>query len=63
MSHVEVCRERPELLAGRPVGQYHCPQCGCMVLAGMPHLPHDQGCAYGGAPDPVYDGPTAEESP
>jgi hypothetical protein len=30
------CVEKPEELAG-PIGQYHCPDCGSMVLAGMPH--------------------------
>lgn len=41
------CPERPELLAGQPIGQYHCPSCGCMVVAGIPHLPHDDGCWLG----------------
>lgn len=31
------CAERPELLVGRAVGQYHCPDCGAMLLAGVPH--------------------------
>jgi hypothetical protein len=31
------CDEKPELLKGQPIGQYHCPNCGAMVLAGMPH--------------------------
>lgn len=31
------CAERPELLVGLPIGQYHCPDCGAMVLAGLPH--------------------------
>lgn len=31
------CQEKPELLAGKPIGQYHCPDCGAMVLAGMKH--------------------------
>lgn len=31
------CPEKPELLAGAPLGMYHCPECGCMVLAGLPH--------------------------
>lgn len=39
-----MCPERPELLAGAPIGMYHCPACGCMVLAGIPHVPHDIGC-------------------
>lgn len=28
----------PQQLVGAPLGQYHCPYCGAMVLAGMPHL-------------------------
>jgi hypothetical protein len=28
----------PPQLYGQPIGQYHCPYCGAMVLAGMPHL-------------------------
>lgn len=56
----------PQQLVGVPMGQYHCPYCGAMVLAGVPHLdyretPHaehaepDPGCAEcaaeGGASD------------
>lgn len=32
------CPEQPLLLAGMPIGQYHCPVCGMMVMAAMPHL-------------------------
>lgn len=39
------CPERPELLDGVPMGQYHCGACLCMVVAGVPHPPHDEGCA------------------
>lgn len=28
----------PLLMTGQPIGQYHCPYCGGMVMAGMPHL-------------------------
>jgi hypothetical protein len=28
----------PIQLAGAPLGQYHCPYCGAMVLAGMDHV-------------------------
>lgn len=31
------CAEKPEILAGAPIGMYHCPDCGAMVLAGVPH--------------------------
>lgn len=27
----------PPQLAGAPIGQYHCPYCGSMVVAGWPH--------------------------
>lgn len=33
------CAEKPEALAGKPIGQYHCPDCGAMVVAGVPHPP------------------------
>lgn len=32
------CPEQPLLLTGMPIGQYHCPVCGIMLLAAMPHL-------------------------
>lgn len=28
----------PQQLVGAPIGQYHCPYCGAMVLAGMQHV-------------------------
>ena len=31
------CNERPEDLIGQPIGQYHCHDCGEMVLAGETH--------------------------
>lgn len=44
------CPENPVLLAGCPIGQYHCPYCGMMVLAAIPHLspaaPKDQDPRY-----------------
>lgn len=27
----------PQQLMGAPIGQYHCPYCGAMVMAGLPH--------------------------
>lgn len=35
------CDEHPELLHGAALGQYHCPFCGEMQMAGMLHLPKD----------------------
>jgi hypothetical protein len=31
------CPEDPMLLAGQPIGMYHCPGCDMMVVAGMSH--------------------------
>lgn len=31
------CEEKPELLLGAPLGMYHCPDCGAMVMAGCKH--------------------------
>jgi NTP pyrophosphatase (non-canonical NTP hydrolase) len=28
----------PQQLGGQPIGQYHCPYCGAMVMAGTEHL-------------------------
>jgi hypothetical protein len=28
----------PEQLLGAPLGQYHCPYCGAMCIAGLPHI-------------------------
>lgn len=33
------CAEKPEVFLGAPLGQYHCPDCGAMVIAGVPHPP------------------------
>lgn len=27
----------PQQLVGAPLGMYHCPYCGAMVVAGLPH--------------------------
>lgn len=32
------CSENPVVLLGMPIGMYHCPDCGMMVIAGWPHL-------------------------
>jgi hypothetical protein len=34
-----LCAEKPERRAGEPIGMYHCPDCGAMVMAGMQHPP------------------------
>lgn len=38
------CDEKPEVFIGQPLGQYHCPDCGAMVMAGWPHPPLCQMC-------------------
>lgn len=32
----------PQQLVGAPIGQYHCPYCSAMVLAGIPHLDYSE---------------------
>jgi len=32
------CTEHPEMLIFEPLGQYHCPACGEMVVAGFTHI-------------------------
>lgn len=42
------CPHDPQTHAGKPIGMYHCPECGCMVLAGLPHPVCDiDFCEYG----------------
>lgn len=31
------CGENPENLMNSAIGMYHCPDCGTMLLAGLPH--------------------------
>jgi hypothetical protein len=33
------CPHDPRELKGEPIGMYHCPVCGEMVIAGLPHEP------------------------
>lgn len=35
------CEHDPKTMAGQPVGMYHCPECGEMVVAGMDHPDYD----------------------
>lgn len=32
------CIEHPEMLVGKPIGMYHCPECGAMQVGGLPHI-------------------------
>jgi len=50
------CKHDPRQYAGMPIGMYHCPECGEMVVAGCEHpkyrlddLPDDffEGCNDG----------------
>jgi len=42
------CPHDPKIYKGMPIGMYHCPECGEMVLAGLDH------------PEPMPE-PTSEE--
>jgi hypothetical protein len=35
------CPYDPQELAGTPMGMLHCPECGEMIVAGMPHPDYD----------------------
>ena len=35
----EQCPYDPTPLMGEPIGMFHCPLCGDMVIAGLPHPP------------------------
>lgn len=52
------CAEKPEALAGAPLGQYHCPDCGAMVVAGLPHPPMCRRCIE--RKHPGFDMPNAK---
>lgn len=50
-----MCSHDPRQFAKTPMGMYHCPECGEMVIAGCPHpvyKPHPLPCGsdgyYGG---------------
>ena len=54
------CPEDPTLLLGQPIGMYHCPVCGAMQVAGIPHLPPDSEyeSLFGREWPPGYEDPT-----
>jgi hypothetical protein len=52
------CAEKPGLLAGQPLGMYHCPDCGAMVVAGVPHPPMCERCIA--RQHPEFDMPNDE---
>ncbi len=52
------CQEKPELLKGAPIGMYHCPDCGAMIMAGIKHPPLCKRCIDRNHPvfDPKVEG-------
>lgn len=48
----------PQQLKGMPIGQYHCPYCGAMVLAGVPHLDYGPSVVTIQPDDGVHEGET-----
>ncbi len=50
------CPEDPVRLLGAPLGQYHCPDCGCMTVAGLAHV-HGDGCLLGLDDSDLTSGP------
>lgn len=35
------CKFDPSLYKNKPIGMFHCPECGEMVIAGLPHLDYN----------------------
>lgn len=40
------CPHDPKKRLGSPIGMYHCPVCGEMVVAGYDHPLHNMECPY-----------------
>lgn len=58
-----MCPHDPSTIRG-PIGMYHCPQCGEMVVAGMAHPDYDQLELLAGEPEQLpfqFLKPTEEE--
>jgi len=36
------CTFDPKILKGQPIGMFHCPECGEMVVAGIDHPDYDK---------------------
>lgn len=59
------CPEDPVLLRGQPIGMYHCPYCGMMCVACVPHPspdesdaePGDEGCVTTTPYEEIYGRP------
>ena len=58
------CPEDPVKLLGQPIGMYHCPSCGEMQLAGVPHLLPDENYeeVYGMEWPPDYEDATVDST-
>ena len=41
------CDEKPEERIGEPIGMYHCPDCGMMLVSGFSHPKVCQECKHG----------------
>lgn len=54
------CHEHPEILVGQPSGMYHCPDCGTVVVAGVPHPPLCRLCLE--RRHPMWDEPPSPET-
>ena len=37
-----ICQHDPLTMLGKPIGQYHCPECGQMQVAGVPHIADEE---------------------
>lgn len=59
-THSSNCAEKSELLAGAPIGMYHCPDCGAMVTVGEPHPKVCYDCLWGTSE--AFDGVSRLES-
>ncbi len=42
------CTHDPMTMLGKPIGMYHCPECGEMVIAGVPHMSKCLDCCLEG---------------
>ena len=55
------CPHDPRERRGEAIGMYHCPLCGCMVLAGVETHPHQGGCRFGLASIVTFDSTQCHE--
>jgi hypothetical protein len=57
------CPYDPIPLAGLPMGMFHCPTCGCMIIAGWEHGECDiDECEYGVVIDYLFLDTCEEDS-